>query len=86
MRDIYYEFMELDSDESFHLLGKSLGGVLSNKSLCFDNNIAKGEIVKSSPDEGLWIRKWKLTVSKRYRCTSCRLLPEKKKNLFLFIF
>ena len=62
MKDIYYEFVDFDNEESFQLLGKSLGGVIQNKALCFDNNIAKGEIIKNTPHEGLWIRKWKLTV------------------------
>lgn len=62
MKDILYDFIDFDSDESFQLFGKSLGGVLQNKTLQFDNYIAKGELVKATPDEGLWIRKWKFTV------------------------
>jgi AraC-like DNA-binding protein len=62
MREITYEFVDLDSDDNFQLLGRSLGGIVKDKSLLFNNNIAKGELIKSSPDEGLWIRKWKFTV------------------------
>jgi AraC-like DNA-binding protein len=62
MQDITYEFVDLDSEESFRSLGQALGGVVNNNSLCFDNNIAKGELIRSAPDMGLWIRKWKFTV------------------------
>lgn len=86
MRDIYYEFVELDSDESFHLLGKSLGGVLQNKSLYFDNDIAKGEIVKSSPDDGLWIRKWKLTVFQKIQMHKMPAAAGDEKKFVLIYF
>jgi AraC-like DNA-binding protein len=62
MQEIQYEFVDIDSDENFQSLGNCLGGILKNNTLFFDNNIAKGELIKSSPDTGLWIRKWKLTV------------------------
>lgn len=47
------------------LFGKSLGGVLQSTSLHFDNYIAKGELVKATPEDGLWMRKWKFTVFKK---------------------
>ena len=62
MEIIHYNFVDLDSDEYFELLGKSLGGVLHHKALHFDNCIAKGELVKATPEPGLWIRKWNFTV------------------------
>ncbi len=86
MKDIYYEFVELDSDASFQLLGKSLGGVLQNKALCFDNNIAKGEIIKSSPEEGLWIRKWKLTVFQKIMMQKMPSPPGEEKKFVLIYF
>ncbi len=47
MKDIHFDFVDLDSTESFELFGKSLGGVLQNNTLHFDNNIAKVELVKA---------------------------------------
>src|SRR4030095_4594055 len=64
MKDIYCDFVDLDSDESFDLFGKSLGGILQNKRLHFDNEVAKGELIKTNPDKGLWIRKWKFMSNK----------------------
>lgn len=87
MGDILYEFVDLDSDKAFQLFGKSFGGVSKNKSFCFDNTIAKGELIKSSPDPGLWIRKWKLTV---FQKLTLRKMPppqptEKKFILIYFL-
>ena len=62
MENIHYNFVDLDNNESFELLGKSLGGVLKNKTLHFDNAIAKGELIRATPEPGLWIRKWNFTV------------------------
>lgn len=64
MKDIFCDFVDLDSDESFELFGKTLGGVLQNKRLHFDNDVAKGELIKATADRGLWIRKWKFTSLK----------------------
>ncbi len=86
MREIYYEFVDLDSDSSFHLLGKSLGGILRNKALHFDNNIAKGEVVQSSPDEGLWIRKWKLTVFQKIQLHKMPAPSGEEKKFILLYF
>jgi AraC-like DNA-binding protein len=65
MKEIHYAFVELESDESFLLLGSTLGGMLSHKTLHFDNDLAKGELVKVAPEEGLWIRKWKFSVNEK---------------------
>ena len=62
MKEVNYAFVDLDSDNAFRLFGDSFGGVLENKTLHFDNAFAKGELIKMTLDEGLWIRKWKLTV------------------------
>lgn len=62
MKEVNYAFVDLDSEEAFRLFGHSFGGVLNNKTLHFDNAFAKGELIKMQLDEGLWIRKWKLTV------------------------
>lgn len=86
MEDIRYEFIDLDSDESFELLGKSLGGVLKGKSLHFDNYIAKGELVKASPDEGLWIRKWKFTVLQKILLQKLPPSNEDERKFLLIYF
>jgi AraC-like DNA-binding protein len=62
MESIHYNFVDLDNNESFELLGQSLGGVLQNKTLHFDNSIAKGELIKATPEAGLWIHNWNFTV------------------------
>lgn len=85
MEHIYYEFIDFDSDESFELFGKSLGGVLQNKTLQFDNHIAKGELVKATPDKGLWIRKWKLTVFQKIFLHKTPP-PAKDEKKFLLIY
>ena len=86
MKDICYDFIDFDSIESFGLLGKSLGGVLQNKTLHFDNNIAKGEIILSIPEEGLWIRKWKLTTFQKVILQKKQAPPENEKKLVLVYF
>jgi AraC-like DNA-binding protein len=87
MEDIFYEFVDLDSEESFQLLGNSLGGVLQNKTLSFNNGIAKGELVKSCPEAGLWIRKWKFTVFQKIimHKTPPKIEGEKKFILIYFL-
>ncbi len=85
MEDIHYEFIDLDSDESFQHFGKSLGGVLEGKTLLFDNYIAKGELVKASPDKGLWIRKWKFTVFQKIMLQKVPP-PNAEEKKFLLIY
>jgi AraC-like DNA-binding protein len=62
MNDIRFDFVELESDESFELLARTFGGTLQENTIWFDNPVVKGEVVKRVPEKGLWIRKWKLTV------------------------
>jgi AraC-like DNA-binding protein len=62
MKDIIYEFVNLDTDENFQQLGKSFGGTFRNNALQFDNQIVKGELIKRDPEPGLWLRKWTFTV------------------------
>src|SRR5215217_2303879 len=86
MGDIHYEFVDLDSDASFELFGKSLGGVLKNKSLYFDNHIAKGELVKATPEEGLWIHKWKFTVFQKIMLHKIPPVTKDEKKFILIYF
>jgi len=85
MKEIRYDFVDLDSDEAFELFGRSLGGVLQNRTLQFDNHIAKGELVKSTPDEGLWIRKWKFTVLEKLALHKLPA-PAGSEKKFIFIY
>ncbi len=85
MKEIRYDFVDLDSDEAFELFGKSLGGVLQNRTLHFDNHIAKGELIKATPDEGLWIRKWKLMVLEKLMLNKL-LSPSRNEKNFLLIY
>src|SRR5687767_13445521 len=86
MEDIHYDFVDLDSDSSFELFGKSLGGVLQNKTLSFDNDIAKGELVKAAPDDGLWIRKWKFTVLQKIILHKLPPPPDQDETKFILIY
>src|ERR1043166_7146256 len=86
MRDIYYEFTDLDSDEAFRLLGKSLGGILNNNTLYFNNTIAQGELIKSVPHLGLWIRKWKFTVFEKITMHKIAATGEEEKKFILIYF
>jgi AraC-like DNA-binding protein len=87
MRDKYYEFVDLDSDKSFQLLGKSFNGILQNKTLYFNNTIAKGQIEKVTPEQGLCVRKWKLTVLQKVTLhkLSSPATGEKKFSLIYFL-
>src|SRR5687768_8866190 len=86
MKDIFFEFADLDNKECFHRLGKTLGGVLKKEALIFDNDIAKGELVTKWLNEGLSIRKWKFTV---FQNVSMRKVPpangEQKKFVLLYV-
>jgi AraC-like DNA-binding protein len=87
MENIHYNFVDLDSDESFELMGNSLGGVLQNKTLHFDNFIAKGELIKTTPEPGLWMRKWNFTVFQKIflHKTPLPATEEKKYTLIYFL-
>lgn len=60
-----FEFVDLDNHQSFIQLGETFGGVLHNDSFLFDNDIVSGELFKANPENDLWIRKWKLTLSEK---------------------
>jgi len=87
MNEIHYEFRELDNDASFLSFGEFFGGTLKNQTLCFDNEVAKGELTRLEPDKGLWLRKWSLNV---YQNIILHKLPapattEKKLGLVYFL-
>ena len=83
MKDIYFEFVDLDNDKCFQNLGKTLKGVLKKEALSFDNEIAKGELIKKSLNKELTIRKWKFTAFENIRMRKIPAPPgdEKKFNL-----
>ena len=86
MKDIYCDFVDLDSDESFELLGKSLGGIRYDKSLHFDNDVLKGELINATPDRGLWIRKWKFTTLQNLILHKLPSLQKGDKTFILIYF
>lgn len=86
MKDIHYDFVDLDSDASFELFGKSLGGVLQDGTLQLDNYIAKGELLKATPDEGLWIRKWKFTVFQKIMLHKLPPFTRQEKKFIILYF
>jgi AraC-like DNA-binding protein len=62
MKEVCYEFEELESDASFEQLGKAFQGSFQQDTLHFDSPFVKGQLIRKVPEDGLWIRKWKLTV------------------------
>ena len=86
METIHYNFVDLDSDESFELLGRSLGGVLQHKTLRFNNALAKGELIKVAPEPGLWIRKWNFTVFQNVYLHKLPPPPAVEKKFMLIYF
>ena len=60
--EMMYEFVELESEESFRLLGTAFNATNTQNALVFDNAHVKGELIRISPEDGLWVRKWKMTV------------------------
>ena len=87
MKEIHYEVRGLDNDASFSSFGEFFKGTLNNRTLCFDNELAKGELTKLEPDKGLWLRKWSLKV---YQNIILHKLPapattEKKFGLVYFL-
>src|SRR5688572_26771327 len=86
MKNISYDFVDFDSIESLELLGKTLGGVLQNNTLHFDNDIAKGELTLSTPEPGMWIRKWKLTSMQQVVLNKLPAPLDKEKKVVLIYF
>jgi AraC-like DNA-binding protein len=62
MKEVRYEFEELESHASFEQLCKAFQGILKHDTIHFDNPFVQGQLIKKTPEDGLWIRKWKLTV------------------------
>lgn len=62
MKEIHYEFRELDDESSFRSFGEFFKGTLKDQTLCFDNEFGKGQLTRLEADKGLWIRKWSLNV------------------------
>lgn len=65
MSDILYDFVDLDNEESFVQLGNKFGGKLTNGCFHFNNEIVSGELTRMAPENGLWIRKWKMAVTEK---------------------
>ena len=65
MAKMVCEFMDLDDREAFVQLGNKCGGVFDKGTLHFNNPTISGEIFKIEPENGLWIRKWNLTLSEK---------------------
>ena len=65
MAKMVCEFVDLDEREAFFQLGNKCGGVFHNGILQFDNPSISGEVFKMEPENGLWIRKWNLTLSEK---------------------
>jgi AraC-like DNA-binding protein len=83
MKDIHYDFVDFDSVETLNKLGKTLGGVLSNKTLRFNNEIASGELSLTTPEAGIWIRKWKLTTFTKVVLHKLPAPPDNEKKIHL---
>ena len=65
MKEIQYEFVELDRNTSFGVFGKLFGGILENQTLFFDNEFGKGSITKLNVQLGLSMRNWEFTAHRK---------------------
>ena len=83
--EILYDFVELESEESFRNLGKAFDASFTQNALIFDNSHAKGEIVKACPEAGLCVRKWKLTVMDKITLQR-NAAPESHEKKFSLIY
>lgn len=83
MKDIFYEFEALENEWSFQSLATTLGGVLKNDILSFDNAIAKGEVLRKKFNEGLLICKWKLNAFQNITVRKLPSAPGDQKKLTL---
>src|SRR5687768_2401598 len=86
MKEILYEFVEIDDDASFNQIGKAFNGTAHSNKLNFDNPTVKGEISKYHPEDGLWIRKWRLTVYDKITLRKVIAPPHHPKKFSLIYF
>ena len=83
MKDVFYEFVELDNESAFENLANTLGGVLEKDNISFDNPMVKGEVLRKSFTEGLLICKWKLSVNEQVTIRKLPCAPGEEKKLTL---
>jgi AraC-like DNA-binding protein len=86
MKDVKYDFVELESDASFRQLGKTFGGTYKWDAFSFDTALVKGKLIRKVPQKGLWIRKWKLTVFDKIILHRQVAPPEHEKKFNLLFF
>jgi AraC-like DNA-binding protein len=84
--EMMYEFVELDTDESFHQLGKAFGGVFTNGALQFNTDVVNGMLLRSVLDHGLWIRKWKFAVAQKIVLRKMPAAPGNERKFCLIYF
>jgi AraC-like DNA-binding protein len=75
-----------ETDASFPLLANRLGGIHQNNALCFDNDILKGEIIKSDADKGLYIRKWKFITHTNILIRKSGSADTRERKFLLYYF
>jgi AraC-like DNA-binding protein len=86
MKDVNYEFTDLDSEQSFERLRKTFDGVVEKESIHFDSDIAKGEVLRKSFKEGFSISKWKLNACEPIRIRKTPSPPgDAKKFTLLYV-
>jgi AraC-like DNA-binding protein len=83
----FYEFHELESEESFDSIGKNFGGIRQGDTFVFNTETVSGELIRVFIEPGLWIRKWRLnTFEKIILCKKLRLPGhERKYSLIYFL-
>ena len=86
MKEVQYDFVELESEKSFNQLGNAFGGTCKPGAISFDNTLIKGDLIKKIPEEGLWIRKWKLTVLEKVTLHRLPAPPEDERKFNLLFF
>ncbi|TDH24014.1 AraC family transcriptional regulator [Segetibacter sp. 3557_3] len=85
MNEIHYDFVDLDSEAAFQLFGQTLGGVSQGDLLVFDNQLATGKLTISTPENGLWMRKWTFTVFQKILLHK-RPAPAESERKFILIY
>jgi AraC-like DNA-binding protein len=83
MKELTYEFTDLEHEVSFQSLAQLLGGFLTQDSLTINNAIAKGEIIRKLFHEGLSICNWKLAVYEKLKIRKLPPAPGSEKKLTL---
>jgi AraC-like DNA-binding protein len=86
MKEVCYEFLEIESDAAFQSLARSFGGVLTGNTIHFKNKTVTGQLTKINLEQGLWLRSWSLTTYRQICLHRMPATPEDEKKFSLIYF